>query len=123
MKLFYKPTTKHLIAVPLRNGSSHLYKNMGNYELIETTYKPFFDTIIDEVKLKTFIYRDPCLRLMSFYENFVYKPYLEKDKPKDKKYQDMFTPLTRGQTLLSDLVLATHKIKKNYQQDLHTRPQ
>lgn len=132
MKIFYKPKTKHLIVVPARNGTSHLYNNMREYGLVDTTYKPFFDSIIHEAEKKTFIYRDPCLRLLSFYNQFIYEPYINKIKTSSVKSKDdagyvdfaeKFVSIVRGDDLFSDLVFSRKKIEKNYTTDVHTCPQ
>lgn len=121
MRIFYSPDYKHLIAIPARNGSSHIQENLHKYGLIETTYLPAFRGIISEVTKKTFIYRDPCIRLLSFYNQFIYEPYLAKTT----KYGDskLFIPSTRGYDLLSDVLNAKDNIIKNYEIDAHTSPQ
>jgi hypothetical protein len=121
MRLFYCIKTKHLIAVPFRNGSTFLHENMRTYNIIDVTYPPIFASIINEVDKKTFIYRDPLLRLMSFYNLFIYSESI--DKVKDAKYLKLFMPPTRGKDLFSDMVLAKNKIEANYKNDSHTLPQ
>lgn len=121
MKIFYNLQNKHLIAVPLRNGSSHLSTNSFTYKLTEVTYVPMFKSIISEVERKTFLYRDPSVRLLSFYNQFCYRPYAEKiSNMEDAK---LFIPKTRGNCLLSDFLNAKELLLKNYKLDRHTRPQ
>lgn len=122
MRIFYELRKKHLIIVPLRNGSSYLQKNALKYNLTEVTHIPVFKTVIAEVQRKTFLYRDPCIRLLSFYNQFVYEPYLKKTV-KVQDYSHLFAPKTRGNNLLSDFVNASESIVKNYKLDMHTRAQ
>jgi len=121
MRLFYKPEDKHLIVVPYRNGSAHLSEKMELYELINVSYPPIFNSIIGEVEKKTFIYRDPFLRLISYYNNFIYTPFVKKTQI-DKRHKHL-VPGTRGKDLLSDIMFAKHKIEKAYKADSHTCPQ
>lgn len=133
MKIFFEPITKHLIIAPNRNGSSHLTKNMHEYQLLDVSYQALFNSIIDIVEKKTFLYRDPCIRLMSFYSLFVHQPYLEKinkvstDSTKVKKNKTYFTEqfgaTARHTDLLHDMVLAKSKIEQNYMKDTHTMSQ
>lgn len=120
MKIFYHTQTQHLIATPFRNGSSHLYENMMKYQLTDISHLPIFDSIQREVVRRTFLYRDPCLRLISYYHNFVYsynKPSANVDILR------RFKPSSRGYDLFSDMMLAKDNIIKNYREDKHTQPQ
>lgn len=129
MKIFYNIKHKHLIVAPFRNGSSHLHYHAIQYNLTEVTHGPIFKGIISEVEKKTFLYRDPCARLMSYYRQFVFDPPTTTSKTIIKEDADkalalkLFKPLTRGNDLLSDMVLATDNIIKNYRTDFHTTPQ
>lgn len=135
MKMFYHQETKHLIAVPFKNGTTYISNNVSKYKLLEVTYDSFFKMVIKDTEKKTFIYRDPCLRLLSFYNGFIYGPTklnkavnLEKN-PKDylaikkQKPNELFNIVVRGNNLLSDLVMSKSNIEKYYMTNAHTMPQ
>jgi len=127
VRIFYSPAQKHLIVTPFRNGSTHLFIYKENYKLIQVQEAPIieqseaFTNIIDKVEKKTFIYRDPFLRLISYYNNFIYEPFAYKQKIRN--ISDNFTPFSVGKDLVSDMILAIDKIEKNYKNDYHTLPQ
>jgi len=86
MRVFYRKSTDHLIVTPFRCGSSHLQISRDEYGLIQLTELSNFDVmnlasdayknILSKVKKKTFIYRDPFERWISFYYGLVYIPRL-----------------------------------------------
>jgi hypothetical protein len=121
MRVFYDLKKRHLIIAPARNGSSHLVDNVFKYNLTEVTPVHVFKSIITEVEHKTFLYRDPCIRLLSFYNQFIYEPYLYKTVKVEPI--PLFVPKSRGHDLLSDFLNAKELILKNYKLDMHTRPQ
>lgn len=122
MNIYYSISTKHLIAVPARNGTTHLDTHSLEYNLISVRHAPIFKSIIDETIKKTFIYRDPCLRLLSYYNRFVYQPHKTKSTNNDVALT-LFKPKYRGEDLLSDILFASDNIIKNYKEDVHTQPQ
>jgi len=79
MQIFYKKSTGHLIVTPFRCGSTHLNKSIKKYGLLNITEYEDSDeykNILSNVKKKTFIYRDPFERWVSFYFGLVYTPRL-----------------------------------------------
>jgi len=126
VQFFYRPTHEHLIVVPFRNGTTHLNSNTTSYGLHNITQDHLIDNVFEKAKKKTFIYRDPFLRLMSFYNAFVYKPYVTKEQLESegvKNASDCFAPPVRGHDLLSDMIFAKNNIIKNYKTHDHIQPQ
>jgi hypothetical protein len=69
---------------------------------------------------------------MSYYKRFIYDTITTSTKPTktvSKEDKDttlankLFKPVTRGNDLLSDMILATDNLIKNYKADFHTTPQ
>jgi hypothetical protein len=119
--VFYDLKKRHLIVTPSRNGSSHLVNNVFKYNLTDVTHVPIFKNVITEAEHKTFLYRDPCIRLLSFYNQFIYEPFLYKTVKVE--HIPLFIPKSRGHDLLSDFLNAKELILKNYRLDMHTRSQ
>jgi len=88
MRVFYRKSTDHLIVAPFKCGSSHLQISRDEYELVDKSNSantiimnfilnnspPTSNNILSKVKKKTFIYRDPFERWISFYYSFIYIP-------------------------------------------------
>jgi hypothetical protein len=64
---------------------------------------------------------------MSYYKRFVFDTQAVKTFAKEDQDTNLanklFKPVTRGNDLLSDMILATDKLIKNYKEDFHTTPQ
>jgi hypothetical protein len=78
MRVFYRKSTDHLIFTPFRCGSSHLQISRDEYGLLNENEMSDseYSNILKRVKKKTFIYRDPFERWISFYYGLVYIPRL-----------------------------------------------
>lgn len=129
--MFYHENTNSLIAVPYRNGSTHLLHSTDIYKLIHLNLgtqigKIVFETITSDKKLnKIFFYRNPIERFLSFYVHFVACAVTPSKT-------DEWTPPMAGilnkvynkkVTIWDNLYSALPLIEKHYKNDMHTQPQ
>lgn len=127
MRMFYHENTNSLIAVPYRNGSTHLLHSTDVYQLIHLNLntqigKSAFETITSDKKLnKIFFYRNPIERFLSFYVHFVAFAVTP------SKTDEMAVILNKGYnkkvTIWDNLYSALPLIEKHYKNDMHTQPQ
>jgi len=133
MRIFYQEDTKHLIITPLRCGSSYMARNSTDFKLITLpniyySSRPtiaLFEALFQESEKKTFIFRDPFERFLSYYNTFVFKQNTRTDKD-DKSaspIRKILLPLAENKNIWEDINNSLLVIKDNYEIDWHTRPQ
>jgi hypothetical protein len=118
-RAFYNETNDELIIAHYRCGSSHLFYNSTEYNLLSlemTRDKDFqiFNEIKSECKNKTFLWRNPFDRLVSYYYNFIFT------KPKVVKGNEMFVLNKSSKNFWEDLKNSLPLIEKNYLDNIHT---
>jgi hypothetical protein len=135
MRVFYHENTNSLIALPFRNGSTHLLHNLNTYNLtflnLETQLgNTMLDTITNDKKInKIFFYRNPIDRFLSFYVNFI---VLSKQISKSNTYEYKNQPLMKKVldenyneklNIWNNLYNSLNIIEEYYNQDEHTQSQ
>lgn len=122
MIVFFSHETESIIITPFRCGSRHLIKNASDYNLmhfsVETAYgKKLFKSIINDVEDKTFLYRDPVDRYISFYHTFIF------NKPEKEAPNKSIIPKIRSKNFWEDLYNSVSLLEKYFDIDSHTNNQ
>lgn len=137
MRVLYEPVKKHLIIAPLRCGSSILEDNAEKYNLVVMTSEiphnygheselynnTEFLNLIKESDKRTFLFKEPFERLVSFYRTFVYYPHFFKHDGELNKRFRLFFSENRKQDFWDDMLQAWDLIEQHYKYDPHTTPQ
>jgi len=131
-RVFYKDSTDHLIVPPPRCGSTFFTANhdiLGLFPLnfnYPIRYKAFKQATVGAVK-KTFIYRDPLARLVSFFDCFVYTSDRGDRNKRLFDHGNIVHVYEHGRRSYERFWRDLHKslplIKENYMDDEHTSPQ
>ena len=138
MRLYFEPKTKHLMIVPLRNGTIIFDDVMQRHGIVDVTgYLPTnyyqhpdipYDItslldVINSSNRRTLMFKEPFERLVSFYRNFIYNAvFLENHINLNERFE-LFSPKNRKLDYWSDMFEAKDLFEKYYKCDPHTMPQ
>lgn len=132
MRIFYQEKQNKIFVTPFLCGSSYLLNNANTFSLIsflptdDKTSKQmmFLQELLKQPNIsKTFIYRNPVERVLSFYNKFLFN----KTKTSGSRYNSEFIfkcpASTVKKTFWGEMVCSLPLFEKHYKTDLHTAPQ
>jgi len=140
MRIFYQSSTSHLIIAPYRCGSTYLKDKSDHLGLTylgvlgaDGVYRDTITYLFNNKDIsKTFIYRDPIERYISYYAQFV-QPYSGENATTKKKILETTANKYADYIIQKDLLEEASKnniwynihkglsaLEKNYTKDWHT---
>jgi hypothetical protein len=130
MRIFYQESTKKLIITPFLTGSSILMDKVIQREIELTWFdhgnevqRKCIEEILKDTEInKTFLYRDPVERVISFYHKFIFDSKIT-EKNKNTEGLKLFTPKNRKENFWDEVWEALPLIETHYKKNDHLIPQ